>query len=312
MESSVFDYSGPASLLDLNSTEWKQSFRQCEEAQRIFSSQNLYPTDYPWPRDPLHTWSRIWEYPYVNQHIADFMRSRLSPSPRPVVVDFGSGVTFFPSLLAENNHCEVICIDNNESFAKAFEPKNGLKPVTFLASNGWELPLGTASADAVYSVSVLEHVPDCHRLVKEFARVLKPEGLLCITIDIELDPTSNIGLHPASRSQLYTELSEHFCYRRDPKTVAPSELLTTLSSPYPMGVASSYSRKIAMLAKDFARVILGRSLPNRRWFLTCEGVVLTRKREDEHGSHDQRADRLKEGTIGSGQSTCVIPGEQAR
>ena len=281
MEASVFDYSGPANLLDVTSIEWKQSFRQCEEAQSIFWRRNLYPSDYPWPRDPLHTWSRLWEYPYVRQHLADFMRSRLSGSKRPVVVDFGSGITFFPWLIAEDIQCNVICIDNYESFSEAFEPKNGLKPVTFLANNGWELPLGAASVDAVYSVSVLEHVPDCHRLVKEFARVLKPDGLLCITIDIELDPTSSTGLHPASRSQLYCELGKHFSYRRATKTVAPSELLTTLSSPYPMGVASSYCQNIAMHAKDLARVILGRPLPNRRWFLTCEGVVLTRKREDE-------------------------------
>ena len=282
MEASVFDYSGPASLLDVNSSEWKHSFRQCEEAQSIFESRNLYPPDYPWPRDPLHTWSRIWEYPYIRHHIENFMRSRWSNSQRPVIVDFGSGVTFFPWLVAETTQCSVICIDNDESFSKAFEPKNDSRQVEFLANNGWALPLDTASVDAVYSISVLEHIPDCHHLVKEFARVLKPDGLLCITMDIELDPKNSIGLHPTARLQLYDELGKHFCYLRASKTVAPSELLATLSSPFPQGVASSYRRNLVIQAKDLARVILGKSLPNRRWFLTCEGVVLKKKRNAEH------------------------------
>lgn len=47
-----------------------------------------------WGADnPLHSWSRQWEYPYVFGKVAEVVRAH----PRARILDAGSGATFFPS-----------------------------------------------------------------------------------------------------------------------------------------------------------------------------------------------------------------------
>lgn len=49
------------------------------------------------------------------------------------------------------------------------------------------LSFDTASMDAVASLDVLEHVPDAARALREFARVLRPRGLLLLTVPFHAD-----------------------------------------------------------------------------------------------------------------------------
>jgi hypothetical protein len=60
-----FDRSGLAALSDLQTEEWRELFTSLEDQQREFLAKEeaFRSADYPWPRDPLHTWSRVWEYP---------------------------------------------------------------------------------------------------------------------------------------------------------------------------------------------------------------------------------------------------------
>src|SRR4051794_11804341 len=55
--------------------------------------------------------------------------------------------------------------------------KAGL-PVSFAVADGTTLPFRDATFDFVYSISVLEHVPDISRLFGELHRVLRPRGAL--------------------------------------------------------------------------------------------------------------------------------------
>src|SRR5215213_8923717 len=91
-----FDRGGLAALSDLKTPEWRELFERLEKDQAEFqaSDSQFRSSEYKWPRDPLHTWSRVWEYPYAYHHLT--RRLAASPARAPHVVDFGSGVTFFP------------------------------------------------------------------------------------------------------------------------------------------------------------------------------------------------------------------------
>lgn len=61
----VFDRSGLATLSDLQTLEWHDLFGLLEREQALFLEKEgqFQSPEYPWPKDPLHTWSRVREYP---------------------------------------------------------------------------------------------------------------------------------------------------------------------------------------------------------------------------------------------------------
>jgi ubiquinone/menaquinone biosynthesis C-methylase UbiE len=65
--------------------------------------------------------------------------------------------------------------------------------VTFRPSDGTRLPFNDVELDAIYCISVLEHVERPENTVREIARVLKPEGRLILTIDLDLNGKHEIG-----------------------------------------------------------------------------------------------------------------------
>lgn len=67
----VFDRSGLAALSDLDSPEWLKLFGFLEKEQDDFLTKEgqFRSPGYTWSRDPLHTWSRVWEYPFVFYHL---------------------------------------------------------------------------------------------------------------------------------------------------------------------------------------------------------------------------------------------------
>src|SRR5579864_9488916 len=93
-----FDRNGLAKLSDIHSIEWQSSFQYLEKSQDEFRAKEktFRSPEYIWPRDPLHCWSRIWEYPYVYRNIQNLAAG--SPFR---IADIGSGVTFFPFVVAK-------------------------------------------------------------------------------------------------------------------------------------------------------------------------------------------------------------------
>src|SRR5882762_5462920 len=116
--SNVFARSGIATLSDLTTCDWRELFSLLEEEQSEFRTMepHFMSTEYRWPRDPLHTWSRIWEYPYAYYHLM-LRRQGLGDNASPLAVDIGSGVTFFPFSLARLGY-RVICTDIDPICAK--------------------------------------------------------------------------------------------------------------------------------------------------------------------------------------------------
>jgi len=156
---------------------------------------------YGWVRDPLHQWSRQWEYPFVYQNV------RIALADRSVgarVLDAGSGATFFPYLIGEvEPDASVTCCDYDSSLTAIFDRVNAARgqqrSVEFHQADLRRLPFDENSFDVVYCISVLEHTDSYPQILDEFRRVLRPGGMLINTFDIGLDGVSDIPPDEAER-----------------------------------------------------------------------------------------------------------------
>jgi 2-polyprenyl-3-methyl-5-hydroxy-6-metoxy-1,4-benzoquinol methylase len=152
-----------------------------------------------WVRDPLHTWSRIWEYPYVATQIEKYLEKGDAEAR---ILDGGSGVTFFPYFLCQRYSIKSLsCIDKDNSFLPMHSrlAEHTQTPVSFMLSDLASMDLPNDSVDIVYCISVLEHLPHWKQVIEEFFRVLKPGGILILTIDVSLDKRHAIPAKEAEK-----------------------------------------------------------------------------------------------------------------
>jgi SAM-dependent methyltransferase len=177
-----------------------------------------------WVADPLHQWSRQWEYPFVFEKLKAYAR------PGARLLDAGSGLTFFPScLVAHLPGAVVACCDYDAKSAADFTrfTSASRERITFDTASLQELPYDDASMEGIYSISVLEHTADYDRILEEFERILVPGGTLVITFDISLDGRSEID--PAGAQRLLASLDRRFRALEAPQSLdlAAPDLLTT-------------------------------------------------------------------------------------
>lgn len=280
----VFARSGLAALSDLATPECQALFRRLEAVQEQFlakESQFRSP-DYQWTRDPLHDWSRSWEYPYVFYHL-ERLRRQWSEEARPRVVDVGSGVTFFPFAVAGLGY-EVGCTDIDPVAERDMNRAVAVVPQApgstgFRRTDGQSLPFADAEADVVYCVSVLEHIPTLDQTVAEIARVLKPGGHLLLTIDLDLRGDAEIGIEPYRK--LRQVLRRYFEYEVPVMTVHPADLLTTLTGPYnAFHPPEGWRRDFILARQAVLRRLIGRKpRPLVPYLITVEGFALVRRAE---------------------------------
>ena len=142
-----------------------------------------------WGQDPFQLWSRRWEYPFEVQKVLDYINRQ--PDRPLLMLDGGSGVTYVPYNLVDHSpNLSVICCDTNASYAPMFEAiskTRGDTRVGFQEAALQSLPYPDGGLDIVCCMSVLEHTDNYAQIVNEFARVLRPGGLLVLTFDLSLD-----------------------------------------------------------------------------------------------------------------------------
>jgi len=281
-EFSVFERSGLAALSDIQRPEWLDLFNHLEQGQTEFlaKEENFRSPMYIWPRDSLHTWSRIWEYPYVYYHLRSRLRT-ISCLSLPKVVDVGCGVTFFPFSIAKLG-CHVICTDIDPTCKTDIERaaqhvSQGDGKIEFRLTSSALLPLIDGEADVVYCISVLEHIPEFEETVEEIARILKPGGLLILTIDIDLKGNAEIGTQGYKR--LTECLAKKFNLMNHETTIHPGDLLTSTTGPYPMHNASVRQLLWFWTKQWLIKPLLGRKpIRNMNLRLAVFGSVLEKKR----------------------------------
>jgi ubiquinone/menaquinone biosynthesis C-methylase UbiE len=107
-------------------------------------------------------------------------------SPEDKVLDIGSGLGLQTALLAQKAG-EVIGIDPQENAVNvAKSEQHQLDPqskIDFRCTTIEQAGLPNDHFDKVFSVCVLEHVPDYMSVLRESLRVLKPGGQLVFSVD---------------------------------------------------------------------------------------------------------------------------------
>ena len=140
---------------------------------------------------------RYWEYPWAI----------LSTQPRKgmQILDIGSGWSLFPMYLAKLG-CRVTAVDTDVLQMTCISPflsRLASARVHYRLGDATDLELPENSFDRVFCISVLEHLEEETRngrpfnsheknleliAIKEMLRVLKPRGLLAITVDWSEQP----------------------------------------------------------------------------------------------------------------------------
>jgi len=125
-------------------------------------------------------WSKVWEYPWLWFH---GLAAVEVPAPR--IVDLGSELSPMPWLLALRG-ARVTLIESDPQWVPVWKKVRAALDVDV----DWHivtdetLPVPDGCADAVTSLSVIEHMPDKPRAMAEVARVLKPGAPLFMSFDI--------------------------------------------------------------------------------------------------------------------------------
>jgi SAM-dependent methyltransferase len=273
---------GFASLSDLSDSDLQAAMKELTVFQDSFLGTGPHDPGYPWPPDALHWWSRVWEYPYVWANLQS-LTSNDSNSDLATILDFGSGVTAFPFFVAKKLSKDVICMDTNGSFAGSIARTSKALGVgghiSFLQNTEGPLPMKDASVGCVYSVSVLEHIPEANRLLGEFHRILKPGGILVLTMDVSLR-LQDTGINAVEYRKIHESLLRFFdpVYARRP--VHPTDVLTSENSPLPIRKSAPFRAQI----RTGSRLFLKNRLPGRPkiqpWWkslLCCDGFVGRRR-----------------------------------
>lgn len=188
-----------------------------------------------WGTDAMHSWSRRWEYPFVVRYLTAFANT--CDHQDLVCVDAGSGVSFLPYYITDLlPKSQVLCIDSNRAYQQTYRRLNdvtGCGRVSFMCTGVENIPLPDASADVISCVSVLEHISEHKPILDEFARILKPRGLLVLTFDVALDRFSRLERRPAEQVvagvlQRFGRLERATFYQKEfAKLDGARDLLTT-------------------------------------------------------------------------------------
>jgi 2-polyprenyl-3-methyl-5-hydroxy-6-metoxy-1,4-benzoquinol methylase len=273
---SSFDRSGLAALSDLETNEWRKTIKHLEAEQTVFLAHEseFRTTEYRWPVDALRNWSRVWEYPYAFNHLTEFSGGR------PVhIADIGSGVTFFPFALSRAG-LSVTCTDLDEVCGRELTRAASVVPhapgrVAFRHTNGMSLPFRDGEVDGATCISVLEHVPEHLKMVGEMARIIRPKGILVLTMDLDLTGDHQLGV--SDHKNLIPELQRFFSLAVPDMTIHPLDQLRSHLGPYPeLGLRGTQFLKY--LAREPVRRMLGRAPASHVPFrLAVQGMVLIRK-----------------------------------
>jgi len=140
-------------------------------------------------RSYLHP-SKRWEYPWALE------RAALAPGSR--VLDAGCGASIFPIYLAKHGH-EVTGLDLRVPYG--LDAEHGVQ-VEYVEGNLTELPFPDEYFDAVFCISVIEHLglDGIPRALDELRRVTRRNGLVLLTTDYYEDAGAQLWYEGPGRS----------------------------------------------------------------------------------------------------------------
>ena len=203
MTSGDYMKQGLVKITDYEKLSANQELMELEVFSKIFLSQNidiLKPYARRWASDPLHQWSRIWEYPFATDAIKNYLARSHDRKLR--VLDAGSGITFFPYFIkSQFSTLDIVCLDYDPMLPDLYAAVNSNTrlPVDFHLRSMVSTGFDSEAFDLIYCISVLEHTRNYPDIIREFKRLLRPCGQLVVTFDISLDNRADIPLHEARK-----------------------------------------------------------------------------------------------------------------
>jgi len=133
--------------------------------------------------------------PSYAPELIDFAAGRLADSGAKVIADIGSGTGIFTRLLLDKGFKVFAVEPNDQMRSKAEESLSGLEGFVSVAASAEDTTLSDNSVDAVVCASSI-HWFNLDEFKKEIRRILKPGGLMFVTINTRaLDNEFSIKQH---------------------------------------------------------------------------------------------------------------------
>jgi ubiquinone/menaquinone biosynthesis C-methylase UbiE len=107
--------------------------------------------------------------------ILDFLKNNLDAKKK--ILDAGCGEGRFSKYFIEKG-VNITSMDFSEEYVRLAKKKIGKGK--FIVGSVTKLPFKDKSFDYIFSVDVLQHVPDLKKAIREFHRVLKKGGVLIV------------------------------------------------------------------------------------------------------------------------------------
>jgi SAM-dependent methyltransferase len=119
-----------------------------------------------------------WYYAGKRQLVRDLLFQARPLRPEDVLLDCGAGTGRFAADLSGS--CRVLVLDDHEQALRMLRER--FRPDQIFALAGDRVPLPDAVLDFVTALDVLEHTPDDAAVVREFHRLLRPGGVVAVTV----------------------------------------------------------------------------------------------------------------------------------
>jgi len=118
-----------------------------------------------------------WWFVARRELVRAFLESAFAARPNPLILDVGCGTGATLKALVDLG--PVVGVDRAPD-ALRYCRRRGLRSLSLATAEA--LPITSDSADAILALDLLEHVADDAAALREFARVLRPGGILLITV----------------------------------------------------------------------------------------------------------------------------------
>jgi SAM-dependent methyltransferase len=119
-----------------------------------------------------------------------------------VTLDLGSGVGYGAAILSTSEAVDSLIAFDVSISSLAFGKNAYAETISFVAGDAGALPFTDNSFDSIACLEAIEHVPEPETVLREIARVLRPEGSLIISTPNKW-ATSPLSRRPLNPHHLY-------------------------------------------------------------------------------------------------------------